>query len=97
LEKRRDGERWKGKLTNMSWLDKMMNDTLHIDVFGKRMIAEHRSGRWQLSIAGADGKRSPISDVVVPADITSEKDLLTFLHDVYHESARPGHDQVTRT
>ena len=74
----------------------MMNDTLQINVFGIRIVAEHRSGRWKLTLAGADGKLSPLSDVVVPADITSEKDLLTFLDDVYHELAKPGHDQVTR-
>jgi len=74
----------------------MMSDILQIDVFGRRMVAEHLSGRWQLSLAGADGKRRPVSDVLVPTDITSEEDLLCFLHDVYHEAARPGHDRVTR-
>jgi hypothetical protein len=73
----------------------MMNDILHLNVFGKRMVAEHRAGRWQLSLAGADGKRRLLSDVLVPTDITTEKELLTFLRDIYHESARPGHDQVT--
>jgi hypothetical protein len=73
-----------------------MDDTLQINVFGKRMVAEHLSGRWQLSLAGADGKRRPVSDILVPTDIITERELLTFLHDIYHESARPGHDQVTR-
>ncbi len=73
-----------------------MNDMLRINVFGKQMVAERLSGRWQLSLAGADGKRSPLTDILVPTDVTTEKELLTFLHDIYHESARPGHDQVTR-
>jgi hypothetical protein len=74
----------------------MKTELLHLDVFGKQMIAELVSGRWQLSLAGADGKRRPLSDIQVPADVLTEKELLTFLHDVYHEAARPGRDQVTR-
>jgi hypothetical protein len=73
-----------------------MNNLLHIDVFGRHMIAEYISDRWQLSMAGTEGKRRPIADILVPDDITTERDLLTFLHDIYHECARPGHDQVTR-
>ena len=73
-----------------------MNNTLRINVSGRRIVAEHRSGRWLLSLAGTDGKRRPLTDVLVPDDITSEKDLLRFLHDIYHEAAGPGHDQVVR-
>lgn len=71
-----------------------MNNALRINVFGRLIVAEHRSGRWQLLLAGADGKRRPLTDVLVPDDITSEEDLLRFLHDIYHEAAGPGHDQV---
>lgn len=73
-----------------------MNDVLQLDVFGKRMIADRRSGRWQLSMAGADGKRRPLTDILVPADVTTEEALLTFLNDVYHESARPGRKRIRR-
>ena len=72
-----------------------MKEILHIEVFGKRIVAEHLSGKWQLSVAGTAGKRRPLSDILVPADITTEKDLLRFLHDIYHESARP--DSITRS
>ena len=73
-----------------------MNEILHIDVFGRRMIAEQSSGKWQVSLKGTDGKRRSIPDLRVPSDITTEKELLTFLHDVYHEAAGPGHDRVTK-
>ncbi len=77
-------------------LNKMMNDILQINVFGNR---------WSRSTALEDGiypsqmwmaSEDPLSGIQVLADITTEKELITFLHDIYHESARRGHDQVNR-
>ena len=73
-----------------------MSEPIHIDVFGRRIIADYQSGKWQLSLAGIEGKSRPLSDILVPEEITTEEDLLRFLFDIYHESARPGHNQVCR-
>lgn len=67
-----------------------MSKTLRLDVFGRQIIAKHIAGSWRLSMGGAEGKRRPLYDILVPDDVVSEEDLLTFLQDVYHESAKPA-------
>jgi hypothetical protein len=65
------------------------------DVFGRTMRAERANGRWQLFLVGAEGKKRPVPDVVVPPDLTAEE-LTTFLDDLFHEQASPSHPSVRR-
>ena len=58
-------------------------------------VNSHRGPARMFSLPGTDGKRRP-SGIRVPADVVTEKDLLTFLADLFHESAGPGHDRVIR-
>ena len=65
-----------------------------IDVFGTRLLADHRDGRWTLFHPGVDGKRRVAHDLMIPAFIVSESDLVAYLADLCHEAATPAHDQV---
>jgi hypothetical protein len=70
---------------------------LRIHVYGRTLFAARESGRWRLSLGGAEGKRRPLAGIVVPDWVVSVDDLLRFLQDLYHESARPGRDTVVVT
>jgi hypothetical protein len=70
---------------------------IRIDLYGRSILAERRAGGWQLSCGGEEGKRRPLSEIIVPRDIVSREDLVRFLADLYHESARPGRDKVRVT
>ena len=65
-----------------------------IEVFGVRLIAEQAGGRWTLFYPGADGKRRPAHDVVVPAFVVTEDDLAAYLADLWHEAATPTNQDV---
>jgi hypothetical protein len=67
---------------------------LRITVYGRSIFAERGAGGWQLSLGGTEGKRRPLTGIVVPQDLVSQDDLVRFLQDIYHESARPGRDTV---
>lgn len=49
---------------------------------------QDEDGRWTLYRRGADGKRSPLTDVVVP-DGAMLDDLAPLLEVAYHEWATP--------
>jgi len=59
--------------------------TLKFDVFGQIMVAEALADGWRLFVLGADGKRSPAS-VPIP-DFISEREVLQYLDDMFHELA----------
>lgn len=73
----------------------MMPGEIRLDVFGRMLAAEPKDGRWRLYDVGADGKRRPATDVVVP-DFVGDEALPQFLADLFHESASGQHPQVRR-
>ena len=68
---------------------------IRFEVFGQQMAVERRDGAWRLYALSDDGKRRAVHDVVVPPDL-EESELLTWLADIYHESASPRHPEVIR-
>jgi len=68
---------------------------MKLDVFGRKMLAEHTTSGWQLFDVGPDGKRSLARDIVIP-DFISESELDQYLGDVFHESATKKHPGVRR-
>jgi hypothetical protein len=68
---------------------------IKLDVFGRLMVAERIHGRWRLLDVGADGKRSPVGNVVIP-DSVSESEIDRYLADIFHESATESHPRVRR-
>lgn len=63
------------------------------DVYGQPMAVQRRGSAWAAWWLGAEGKRRA-ADVAIPAFV-AEDELARFLADLFHESARPGHDDVT--
>jgi len=70
-----------------------MSKVLKLDVFGRTMWARRTDNGWKLFIRGQEGKDRPGPNVV-PSDIVSPEDLVDFLSDLYHESARPHRPRV---
>jgi hypothetical protein len=68
---------------------------LAFDVFGLRMLVERVGGEWRLFRLGGDGKRSPLTDAVIP-DWIEEQELGTYLADLFHEHASERHPGVVR-
>ena len=69
--------------------------SIRLDVFGRAMLAEHTGTQWKLFDVGADGKRRPALDMIVP-DFVSEAELEQYLDDMFHESASSKHPAVRR-
>ena len=66
-----------------------MTQILTLDIFGQTMWARRTDHGWKLFIRGGEGKDRPGPDIV-PSDIVSPEELVLFLSDIYHESARPN-------
>lgn len=65
-----------------------------VEVFGRRLLVERTDAGWQAYIPGDDGKRRPSPGVVIPGFIVSDDELLQYLADLMHESARPDRNSV---
>jgi len=65
-----------------------------IQVFGIHLLADQQKGRWTLFYPGADGKRRPAHDLVVPEVVGTEDDLAAYLADICHEAATPTNHEV---
>lgn len=59
---------------------------IKLDLFGRVVIATRNECGWEIFYAGAEGKRRPALDIVVPPDI-SESQLDQYLADLCHEWA----------
>jgi len=65
-----------------------------LDVFGRPFLATYAAAGWQIYDAGADGKRGPPLPLAVPAFVRTGDELLTYLADLFHESATPARPDV---
>jgi hypothetical protein len=68
---------------------------LRFEVFGQVMLVERLGGEWRLFRFGGDGKRSPLTDAVIP-DWIEEDELAVYLADLFHEHATGRHPNVVR-
>jgi hypothetical protein len=64
------------------------------NVFGRILAVRRKGDSWQVHTVGIDGKLGD-AGVVIPAFI-AENDLEQYLANIFHESARPGMDEVRR-
>jgi hypothetical protein len=71
-----------------------MNE-LRFDVYGRRIAVQPVPSGWKCFLLGADGKRRPAPDLVVPAFI-SEDEVLGYLADLLHECAAPHNGDPKR-
>lgn len=66
---------------------------LRIDAFGKELLVERTADRWQVFIAGCEGKKRLARDIIIP-DSIPESEIPDYLADLLHEHARPGFLEV---
>jgi hypothetical protein len=69
--------------------------SIKLDVFGRLVIATHTDEGWKMFYAGAEGKRRPATDIIVPAEV-SESNLETYLADLCHEWCTVNNPVVKR-
>jgi hypothetical protein len=65
-----------------------------VEIYGRRLLVERTESGWRTCSPGADGKRSPVSDTLIPAFVVTDEELLQFLADLWHEDARPDRQTV---
>lgn len=68
---------------------------MRFDVFGRQLIVERQADRWAASYLGAEGKRRPADDIVIPPDVL-ESEIGRYLDDLCHEWATGRHPAVRR-
>ena len=68
---------------------------LRFEVFGRQVLVTKAGGRWSVDYLGAEGKRRPATDIVVPADITPSE-LQQYLADLCHEWSSERYPNVRR-
>ena len=62
---------------------------MRFDIYGKDQVDVIRDGdRWKVHGLG-DGKRTPRTDVIIPAEVAPDE-IAQYLDDLFHELARPG-------
>jgi hypothetical protein len=69
--------------------------SLKFDVLGQQVVVVGSDGGWSAFYVGAEGKRRPATDIVVPADI-AESEIEQYLDDLCQEWATEGHARVKR-
>ena len=70
--------------------------TITLDLFGTDIQVAWDGERWITHYLGAEGKKRPAPDIVVPADLP-ESEVAQYLSDLYHEWATDRHPNVKRT
>jgi hypothetical protein len=60
------------------------------------MLAVSTEQGWDMFILGDEGKRRLVRDLVIPAHIKDEQELVSYLNDLYHESASPERPSVVQ-
>jgi len=67
---------------------------MRFNVFGRILAIQRNGESWQAYAVGTDGKLGP-AGFAIP-DFVTEQELVQYLADLFHESARPGRDYVRR-
>lgn len=67
---------------------------LKFSVFGRQVLVVESNNGWSTFYLGAEGKRRPATDILVPQDIL-ESDLKGYLADLCHEWASERFPDVT--
>jgi hypothetical protein len=65
-----------------------------VEVYGHRVLVERTPEGWRTYAPGNDGKRQATPAQLLPAFVVTEGELLQYLADLWHESARPDRQTV---
>ena len=69
--------------------------SIKFDVFGRDVLIVGSSSEWKAFYLGAEGKRRPAVDIVIPPGI-EESMLAQYLDDLCHEWASDRYNSVNR-
>jgi len=69
-------------------------NAIKFSIFGRIVLVEKGADGWRTYYPGTDGKKRP-ADFVIP-DFVEDAELEQYLGDLFHEDARPGHNEVIR-
>jgi hypothetical protein len=70
-------------------------NSIKMSVYGRVVAVEKTDGGWAVFYPGADGKRRPAEDLVIP-DFVGESELENYLSDLCHEWATEKYPSVRR-
>jgi len=70
-------------------------NSIKINVYGRVVTVEKTDDGWAVFYPGADGRRRPAEDLVIP-DFIDESELEIYLSDLCHEWASAKHPAVRR-
>jgi hypothetical protein len=70
-------------------------NSIKINVYGRMVTVEKTDDGWAVFYPGADGRRRPAEDLVIP-DFIGESELENYLSDLCHEWASARHPAVRR-
>lgn len=70
-------------------------NTIKFNVFGRLVTVEKADSGWAVYYPGADGKRRPAQDIIIPAFVSADG-LEKYLSDICHEWATVKHPDVRR-
>jgi len=70
-------------------------NSIKFNVYGKLVSVEKTDAGWEVFYPGADGKRSPAIDIIIP-EFVSAADLENYLSDLCHEWATEKHPDARR-
>jgi hypothetical protein len=68
---------------------------MKLDVFGRPMQVLRENDQWVIYLPGPDGKKRPLLDFVIPADL-SESEVIVYIADIFHEMATPEKPEVKK-
>jgi len=63
-----------------------------VEIYGHRLLVERTPDGWRTFRPSGEGKRVPA--ISIPSFVVSDDDLLQYLADLWHESARPDRQVV---
>ena len=69
--------------------------SIKFDVFGRDVLLVERDNGWKAFYVGAEGKRRPATDIVIPPGLPESK-LAEYLDDLCHEWASERSNRVIR-
>jgi hypothetical protein len=69
--------------------------SLKFDVLGRLVLVVESGDGWAVFYLGAEGKKRPAVDIVIPADLP-DSEIEQYLSDLYHEWATGQHPNVER-
>ena len=69
--------------------------SIKFNVFGRDLLVVEHGNGWKAFYVGAEGKRRPANDIVIPRGLPDSK-LAEYLDDLCHEWASDRNNSVTR-